>query len=95
MPPELCDDIDDYEDLHRSVDGFAVQGLQGHVSKRAMDEHCTSVEASIAAAILNVANRWVDGDEAYKWTMEAIDDAYRPSYRPKGVGTRQRRFTHL
>lgn len=87
---EVCDDIDDVDDIPGSLDDFAKNALRGFSSKKACDQHCEFTESLAPAAMLNMATRWVDGKEAYKWTFEAVDDAYRSTYAPAGATTRER-----
>lgn len=88
---DLCDDIDDYDDIPGAIDGFALKALRGFSSKKACEEHCEYAESVVPAAMLSMATRWVDGKEAYKWTFEAVDDVCRDPYESSRATTRQRR----
>ena len=87
---DVCDDIDDFDDIPGAIDGFAMKALRGFSSKGALDEHCKYAESVLPAAMLNMAARWVDGKKAYKWTFEAVDKVCRGSYEPSHVTSRQR-----
>ncbi len=88
---DICDDIDDFDDIPGAIDAFALDALRGFSSKAALDEHCDYFEAVVPAAMLNMATRWVDGKKAYKWTFEAVDKVCRAPYEPSHVPSRQRR----
>ncbi len=87
---DICDGIDDFDDIPGTIDSFALKALRGFSSKSALDEYCKYAESVVPAAMLNMATRWIDGKKAHKWTFEAVDSMYRGPYEPKHVTTRQR-----
>lgn len=82
--------IENVEDIPAPLGEIEYAILRGYRSKSALDEFCTVTEEIAPAAMINMATRWAEGKKAYKWTLEAIDKAYRPLDEPSHHTTQQR-----
>ena len=68
--------IEDLDDIPGAVGSFECAMIRGWKSKSAMQDHCHSGEEKVGAVLVNIASRWADGKQAYKWTLETVDDVY-------------------
>jgi hypothetical protein len=68
--------IESFEDVPGEFHEIELEALKGSQSQSALQEHCTSTESRAAAAMLNMAVRWADGEEGYKWAKRTLNRVY-------------------
>ena len=71
---DLCE-VDLAEDLPFELPQSVCNTINGSKTKKAFRKHCESLDERLAAAALNMLDRWCRGKRTYDWTADVVDES--------------------